>query len=152
MSSDAPSRSAAEPTVPPRWTSERKFFTGIGIVSSGLVIVGFAPTFYLRPFFRLDGLRPILWAHGLVFSLWLALFVAQTVLVALRQMPRHRALGVFGGVIAVAMVLVGFATAVDSAHQQTLMGVSPNARCHLIWGQRERACSVRYVRGWWCPA
>jgi hypothetical protein len=71
-----------------------------------------------------DGLRPILWAHGLVFTLWLALFVAQTLLVATRRTPTHRRLGVFGGVIAVAMVVVGFATAIELARLMTITGQS----------------------------
>lgn len=123
-------------TVSRRRKSEHLFFTGIGVVSSLLMFAGFAPTFYLRPFFRpqdymsignqlsRDGLRPILWAHGLVFTLWLALFVTQTLLVATRRTPTHRRLGVLGGVIAVAMVVVGFATAIESAQQMTLTGES----------------------------
>jgi hypothetical protein len=123
-------------TVSRRRKAEHLFFTGLGVVSSLLLFAGFAPTFYLRPFFRSldpytvlpmssrDGLRPMLWAHGLVFTLWLALFVAQTLLVATRRTPIHRRLGVFGGVIAVAMVVVGFSTAIELAQLLTIRGES----------------------------
>jgi hypothetical protein len=106
------------------------------VVSSLLMFAAFAPSFYLRSFFRpqdymsvgnqlsRDGLRPILWAHGLVITLWLTLFVAQTLLVATRRTPTHRRLGVFGGVIAAAMVVVGVATATESARQMTLTNES----------------------------
>jgi hypothetical protein len=136
VSSSTMSLSSDAATVARRRKSEHLFFTGIGVVSSLLLFAGFAPTFYLRPFFRSldpytvlpmssrDGLRPILWAHGLVFTLWLALFVAQTLLVATRRTPTHRRLGVFGGVIAVAMIVVGFATAIELARQMTITGVS----------------------------
>ena len=136
MSSSTISLSSDAATVSRRRKSEHLFFTGLGVVSSLLLFAGFAPTFYLRPFFRSldpysvlpmssrDGLRPILWAHGLVFTLWLALFVAQTLLVATRRTPTHRRLGVFGGVIAVAMVVVGFATAIELARQMTITGES----------------------------
>jgi hypothetical protein len=60
----------------------------------------------------------------LVFTLWLALFVAQTLLVATRRTPTHRRLGLFGGVIAVAMVVVGFATAIELARLMTTTGQS----------------------------
>ena len=135
MSSSTVSLASDAATVARRRKSEHLFFTGIGVVSSLLLFAGFAPTFYLRPFFRSqhyttfqvlsrDGVTPILWAHGLLITLWLALFVAQTLLVATRRTPTHRRLGVFGGVIGVAIVIVGVATATELARQMTLGGES----------------------------
>jgi hypothetical protein len=124
------------------------FFTGIGAVSSVLLFAGFAPTFYLRPFFHADGLRPILSIHGVVFTLWLALFVTQTILVATRRTPTHRRFGAFGGAIAVAMVVVGFATAVDSAQQRSLMGESAARVATLFAGNVSAlAAFVAFVAG-----
>ena len=148
-------------TVAIRRTSEHLFFTGLGVVSSLLMFAGFAPTFYLRPFFRAqdyligqvlsrDGLPPIVWAHGLVLTLWLALFVAQTLLVATSRTPTHRRLGVFGGVIAVAIVIVGVATATESARQMTLTGESAAAS---VFATGATAFAVfRYVGGGWFAA
>jgi hypothetical protein len=146
VSSSTISLSSDAATVSRRRKSEHLFFTGLGVVSSLLLFAGFAPTFYLRPFFRSldpyavlpmssrDGLRPMLWAHGLVFTLWLALFVAQTLLVATRRTPTHRRLGVFGGVIAVAIVIVGVATATELARQMTLGGESADLVASLFAG------------------
>jgi hypothetical protein len=60
---------------------------------------------------------PLLHLHGLVFTSWLLLFVTQTTLVAAHRTDIHRRLGILGGVIAVLMILVGFATAVIRAQQ-----------------------------------
>jgi hypothetical protein len=144
MSSSTISLSSDAATVSRRRKAEHLFFTGIGVVSSLLLFAGFAPTFYLRPFFRSldpyavlplssrDGLRPLLWAHGLVLTLWLALFVAQTLLVATRRTPTHRRLGVFGGIIAVAIVVVGVATAIELARLMTLRGDATDSVASLF--------------------
>jgi hypothetical protein len=143
VSSSTISLSSDAATVARRRKSEHLFFTGLGVVSSLLLFAGFAPTFYLRPFFRSqhnnigqvlsrDGVPPILWAHGLLITFWLALFVAQTLLVATRRTPTHRRLGVFGGVIAVAIVIVGVATATELARQMTLGGESADLVASLF--------------------
>ena len=85
------------------------------------VFAGFAPTYYLRSYFTATPLIPLLHLHGLVFTSWLVLFVAQTTLVAAHRTNIHRRLGVAGGVVAVLMILVGASTAVIRAKQ----GASP---------------------------
>ena len=52
VSSSTISLSSDAATVARRRKSEHLFFTGLGVVSSLLMFAGFAPTFYLRPFFR----------------------------------------------------------------------------------------------------
>jgi 4-amino-4-deoxy-L-arabinose transferase-like glycosyltransferase len=81
------------------------------------VFAGFAPTYYLRPYYTTAPLMPLLHLHGLVFTSWLVLFVTQTTLVAAHRTDIHRRLGIVGGVIAVLMILVGFTTAVIRAKQ-----------------------------------
>lgn len=81
------------------------------------VFAGFAPTYYLRPYYTTTPLMPLLHLHGLVFTSWLVLFVTQTTLVAAHRTDIHRRLGIVGGVIAVLMILVGFTTAVIRAKQ-----------------------------------
>jgi hypothetical protein len=93
------------------------------------VFAGFGPTYYLRPFYTTAPLMPLLHLHGLVFTSWLLLFVTQTTLVAAHRTDVHRRLGILGGVIAVLMILVGFATAVIRAQQGAtpVPGISPLA-------------------------
>jgi hypothetical protein len=82
------------------------------------VFAGFAPTYYLRPYYTTASLMPLLHLHGLVFTSWLVLFVTQTTLVAAHRTDIHRRLGIVGGVIALLMILVGFTTAVIRANRE----------------------------------
>jgi hypothetical protein len=56
-------------------------------------------------------------AHALVFALWLVLFIVQTRLVAAGRITLHRQLGLAGGGLAVAMLALGYATAVAGARR-----------------------------------
>jgi hypothetical protein len=96
---------------------ERFFYIGMSIAAVITVFAGFAPTYYLRPYFNTAPLMPLLHLHGLVFTSWLVLFVTQTTLVAAHRTDIHRRLGIVGGVIAVLMILLGVTTAVIRAQQ-----------------------------------
>jgi hypothetical protein len=96
---------------------ERWFYIGMSIAVVITVFAGFAPTYYLRPYFTAAPLMPLLHLHGLVFTSWLVLFVTQTFLVAAHRTDIHRRLGVAGGVVAALMVLIGASTAVIRASQ-----------------------------------
>lgn len=106
---------------------ERWFYFGMSIALVITVFAGFAPTYYLRPYFNTAPLMPLLHLHGFVFTSWLVLFVTQTTLVAAHRTDIHRRLGVAGGVIAVLMVLLGVTTALVRAKQGAtpLPGISP---------------------------
>lgn len=95
--------------------SERLFYTGMAVAVVVTVFVGFAPTYYLKPYFGTPPLPPLLHLHGFVFTSWIALFLTQTTLVAAKRTGIHRRLGVAGAVIAVLVVLVGSATAIIRA-------------------------------------
>lgn len=96
---------------------ERWFYIGMSIAVVITVFAGFAPTYYLRPYFTTAPLMPLLHLHGMVFTSWLVLFATQTFLVAAHRTDIHRRLGVAGGVIAAFMVLIGISTAVIRASQ-----------------------------------
>jgi hypothetical protein len=96
---------------------EHRFFMGMAAVVALIVLVGFGPTYYLRPVFRSEALQPVFRLHGFVFSMWVLFFVVQTALVFTRRTPVHRRLGVFGGVWAAVMLVVGYMAAVASARR-----------------------------------
>lgn len=106
---------------------ERWFYIAMSIAAVITVFAGFAPTYYLRPYYNTAPLMPLLHLHGIVFTSWLALFMVQTTLVAAHRTDIHRRLGILGGVIASFMVLIGFTTAVIRASQGAtpIPGVSP---------------------------
>ena len=106
---------------------ERLFYLGMSAALVITVFAGFAPTYYLRPYFTTAPLMPLLHLHGLVFTAWLVLFVTQTTLVARHRTDIHRRLGIAGGVIATLMIIVGVTTALIRAKQGAtpLPNISP---------------------------
>jgi hypothetical protein len=94
---------------------ERLFYTGMAVAFVITVFAGFAPTFYLRPYFDTRPLIPLLIFHGIIFTSWLALLVIQTTLVAANRTRIHRRLGIAGGALAVLMIIIGTMTAIIRA-------------------------------------
>ena len=96
---------------------DRLFFTSMALAAAVSVFLGFARSFYLKPYFPTVGpsLTPLLITHGLIFSSWIVLFVAQTVLVATRRTSVHRRLGWAGAGLAALMVVVGALTGIMRA-------------------------------------
>src|SRR5690348_4292388 len=92
-----------------------KFYRHIAIALALVVFVGFARTFYLRPWFEVPPLTVLMFLHGLVFSMWVALYVVQTRLIAANNVRAHMKLGIAGVVLAVVVVGVGLVTTVISA-------------------------------------
>ena len=107
-------------TVPDRalkWRAGRLFYTSMAVVLAATVFLGFAPTFYLRGYLPLppgaNSLSSLLVVHGLLNTLWFALFLLQTLLVANSRTDLHRRLGVLGAVLAIAVVIIGVITTIS---------------------------------------
>ena len=96
---------------------ERLFYTGMAVAFLFIVFAGFARTYYLRPYFGTPQLTPLLHLHGLIFTSWIVLLLAQTVLVAAKRTAVHRRLGWAGAALAALMILVGTTTAVVRAKE-----------------------------------
>ena len=111
---------------------DRRFFMGIAVVIALIVFVGFAPTYYLRPMFHTDPLQSIFHVHGLVFTAWVVLFVVQTTLVSARRTDIHRRLGVFGGALALLMLVLGYLAAVHAARRGFSMPGLPPPLVFLV--------------------
>lgn len=76
-----------------------------------LVLWGFIPSYYLRPWFRATSLPWLLQLHGALMTSWFVLFLAQVGLIAKHRVAVHRRLGVAGATLAGFMVIVGSITA-----------------------------------------
>jgi uncharacterized membrane protein YozB (DUF420 family) len=106
---------------PGRASAERRFFTGMALAILATVIVGFSRTFFLRPLFP-DWPSPsetIFYVHGVVFTAWIVLLVAQASLVAGGRTELHRKIGPFSAVLAVGMVVLGTLGALIAARRAT---------------------------------
>lgn len=86
------------------------FYRHMAIALALFVIVGFARTYYLRFLSDLPPLETLVHWHGLVFSAWLLVFIAQTRLVAAQRIDLHMKLGIAALALAVLIVAIGFVT------------------------------------------
>lgn len=105
--------------VPPseRQSAERKFYTRMAILLVLVAVLGFAPSFYLRgiiPSYPRPNptLPPSVILHGLLFTLWMALLVAQTQLIAARRHHVHMRLGAASMTLAIALIPAMYLAAV----------------------------------------
>lgn len=102
---------------PARLSAERRFYSWMALMMIGLVLIGFAPSFYLRgivPAFPRPNpsLTPLVILHGAMFTTWMLIFWAQTALIATGQRETHKKLGIAGMVLAALLVPMMYAVAV----------------------------------------
>lgn len=112
----------ARPSI--RLNPDRLFFSGMAIVIAVTIFAGFAPTYYLYPWLHgvtsrgvASGasLTPLVHIHAIVGSLWIVLFITQAGLIARRRHDLHRKLGAASLVLAAALIVIGYLTAVHAA-------------------------------------
>lgn len=100
-----------------RKASERKFYSRMALALAALVLLAFAPSFYLKgivPSYPRPNptLPPAVLLHGSVFTLWMLAIVAQTQLISARKHAVHMQLGKFTVLLALLMIPVMYLTAV----------------------------------------
>jgi hypothetical protein len=121
---------AATPRVPTR-VNDRRLYILAAILTPLIVVLGFARTYYLKPFFNTPDIPGrIVHLHGIVMTAWVLLFVVQISLVATRRTKVHRRLGVLGACLAALVVIVGILTALYAAARGATPG--PPALSFLI--------------------
>jgi len=100
---------ATDAMARPRWPAERAFYLGLTSAMLLSVLVGFARSFYLKPLFPgwPAPAEPVFYLHGAVFTAWCVLLVGQAALVSSGRTALHRRVGVWGALLAGAMVVLG---------------------------------------------
>lgn len=124
---------AAKTVLRPQTTYDRVFYSSVAIAMALTVLVGFAPTYYLKLFgdapmvtISKSPFTALVHLHGALFTGWVALFIVQTALIAKHRVAVHRRMGIAGGVLAAGMVLAGTATAISAAARgSSVPGVPP---------------------------
>lgn len=99
---------------------EHRFYSGFAIAIGVAVFLGFSRSFFLKPVLFPDfpaPPEPVFAIHGIVFSAWLLLFIAQTSLIARGNVRGHRSLGVLGAALAIAMLPLGMYVGLVAAHR-----------------------------------
>jgi hypothetical protein len=96
--------------LPARLNAPDRLYAAAALVLAALVFTGFARSYYLRAFFSVRAITPLVHAHGILMSAWIALFMTQALLIARRRTDLHRRLGTPGVALAPAIVLIGSLT------------------------------------------
>lgn len=97
-------------------TANHRFFTMVSLAACALIVAGFGSTYGGRV---LSGasVPTVIHLHAAVFGTWIAVFIAQSLLVAVGRVAVHRRLGVAGAFLAVLMLVLGVAAAVSAGRQ-----------------------------------
>jgi len=90
-----------------RATTRSGFYFWTSLLLLAFLVIGFAPSLYLRAFFEVPPIPAYLHVHGAILTSWFVWLVLQTSMVRSGRTATHRRLGVIGAVIAVAVVLAG---------------------------------------------
>jgi hypothetical protein len=96
---------------------DRRFYLFIAFLTAAIVFAGFARTFFLNGFFAKMHLPSLFILHGIVFSSWLVILVAQSALVTARQIRIHQKLGYASIAVVVAMFTLGWIMSVQAAQR-----------------------------------
>jgi hypothetical protein len=125
---------ASKPIILSGGAYDRLFYSSMAIVMAAAVFTGFARTYYLSALFGTSAtitgrpFSPVVRLHAALFTTWVLLFVVQTSLVAAHRVAVHRRLGIAVATLAVLMIGVGTATALQLAlHGGAPPGVDPLA-------------------------
>jgi len=112
-------RGADKRTYPPQaaeaWDADARFYLTMVLVSAAIVFAGFAPSFYLKSVIHAPPPLSLLTiSHGVVFTGWVALLIAQAALIARGSAALHRRLGVMGALLFGAVTMLGIWTAIEA--------------------------------------
>ena len=114
-----------------RWV-EKYFYLCMSLLIAAVVVYGFSHTIENK-LIHGNPRRPILlWVHAVLFSSWLAFYIAQSVLVRIRNVKLHRTIGWAGVALGTSMVVVGFWVAVVMARFDTSQLHRANRDAFLI--------------------
>jgi len=104
-----------------------RFYGVIALAFALFVVIGFSRTYYFRFLSDLPPLTLLVHLHGVVFTVWLAVFVAQTRLIAANRVDLHMKLGIAALALAALILAVGFATVAVKATEPRIhpSGLTP---------------------------
>lgn len=92
---------------------EHRFFFAVAVLFPIAVLIGFGPTFYLKPLFNTPPIpRTIVYIHGFLMTAWIILFITQVYLISAKRILVHRKLGFLGVALGLGIILTGWMTAI----------------------------------------
>lgn len=123
--------SVSQSSISLRWV-EKYFYLCMSLLIAAVVVYGFSQTIQNK-LIHGSPRRPILlWMHAVLFSSWVVFYITQSVLVRIRKVNIHRALGWAGAALGTSMVVVGPWVAVVMARFDTSQLHRTNRDAFLI--------------------
>ncbi len=110
------STQSAAPTAHRRQVDHR-FYTGMAFAMAAGVFGGFLKTYFARTYFHSPAIPFWVHVHGAVFTGWILFYLLQNLLAMYGQMKLHRSLGILGGLLASAVVVLGSAISLRQVRQ-----------------------------------
>ena len=104
----------------------------MGVVALALSIAGFGPGLAGEPSARRGAPTTLLLLHGVVFSLWLLLYLTQSALVGRDRRATHKRLGWVGVPLGLAVVTVGYAATIAQGRRGFALWWHPDVRADAL--------------------
>jgi hypothetical protein len=133
---------------PANRTAERAFFGGMAVLLCVVVFIGFFRTFFGAGFVEAPLPSPILRVHGIVFTAWMMLFLAQAALVSARRVAWHRSLGIVAFCLPPLMIALGVMAALDALGRKVTIGALDPATSLAIPLWNIAAFAIVIVAAW----
>jgi hypothetical protein len=103
---------AAEDGIREKNEVGRWYYPGMAVVMIAVAITGFAPSI-VDPSHRHAPLTLLVAVHGILFFLWLLLFLMQTTLIAAQRVDLHRRMGIIAVVLLMVLVPTSYMVTVQ---------------------------------------
>jgi len=133
--------------------ADRSFYATMSVVAAAVIVAGFASTYGPKVLSGAPAVPLVIHLHAALFACWLALFVAQTLLVMRGHVLAHMRLGRAGMVLAGLMLATGVAAAVHAgrAGHRGIPGVEfPTSDGFLLLNVASVSVfAVLAAAGWW---
>jgi len=97
-----------------------------------LVLIGFAPSLYLRAYFPVPPIPGYLHLHGAVLTSWFVWLCLQASLIEIGKPAAHRRLGVVGAVLGVAVIGAALLATLNAVSRITALGVDLDADASML--------------------
>lgn len=125
------SKIEAQHLIKEKGSADAAFYLTMTLISAVIIFLGFAPSFYLKSVLQAPPPLTILTlTHGVVFTAWVLLFVAQTALIAVNKPLIHRQLGINAAILFGGMISLGISTAITAGR---LGHAPPGAPAPLVF-------------------
>lgn len=110
---------------------DRRLYMTAAILFPLIILAGFGRTYYLKGLFGAPALAsPVVHLHGLLMTMWIALFGTQVWFISSRRVRLHQRLGYAGIGLGLLIIATGFVTALRAATfgaASTPPGIAPRA-------------------------